>query len=203
MHEVLVQMIGELGRAIVERTAHAHVVDRAEVLHVLAQAEAARVRAHRNAELRREQEHRQHLVDAADAARVDLAVVDGLGLHQLLEDHAVRGVLTGRDADRRDRAPDGRVAEHVVGTRRLLDPAQVERLEVAHARDRLVDVPHLVGVGHERKVADLLAHHLAAADVAGEVEPDLGLEAAPAVGERLPAQVAHLLLVCSRANPPT
>ena len=104
---------------------------------------------------------------------------------QLLEHDAVGRVLAGRDADRRDRAADGRVPEHVVGAGRLLDPAQAERLEVAHPRDRLVDVPHLVGVGHEREVADLLAHHLAAADVAGDVEADLGLEAAPAVGERL------------------
>ena len=157
------------------------------MLHVLAQPEAPGVRAHRHAELRREQQHRQHFVHPAEPARVDLAVVDGLRLHQLLEDHAVGRVLTGRDPDRCDRSADGRVTEHVVGTRRLLDPPQVERREVPHPRDRLVDVPHLVGVGHEREVADLLADHLAAADVAGDVEADLGLEAAPAVGEGLPA----------------
>ena len=197
---MLVQVVGELGGAIVERAAHAHVVDRAEMLHVLAESQPARVRTHGHTELRGEEQDRQDLVDAADPARVDLAIVDGLGLHELLEDHAVGRVLTGRHAHGRDRAADGRVAEHVVGTRRLLDPAKVERLEVLHARDRLVDVPHLIGVGHQRQVADLLAHHLAPADVARDVEAHLGLEAAPAVGERLAAEVAHLLLAV--AEPP-
>ena len=166
-------------------------------------AEAAGVRAHRHAELRREQQHREHLVDAAEPARVDLAVVDRLGLQQLLEHDAVRRVLTGRDADRRDRAPDRGVAEHVVGARRLLDPPQAERLEVPHPLDRLPDVPHLVGVGHQRQVADLLAHHLAAPDVGRDVDADLRLEAPPAVGERGAAQVAHLRPRGSRASRPT
>ena len=141
-----------------------------------------------------QQEHREHLVHAAQPARVDLAVVDRAGLQELLEDDAVRGVLAGRHADRCDRAPDRRVPEDVVGARRLLDPAEVERLQVPHPLDRLTDVPHLVRVGHERQVPDLLPHHLAAPDVGRDVDTDLGLEAPPPVGQCGARQVAHLRL---------
>ena len=73
------------------------------------------------------QDHGEVLVDAAQPAAVDLAEADRLGLQQLLEDHAVGGVLAGRHADRRDRPGDRRVAQHVVRAGRLLDPPQVER----------------------------------------------------------------------------
>ena len=44
------------------------VVEDREVLHILAQPDAAGVRAYRHAELRRHQQHRQDLVDAAEPA---------------------------------------------------------------------------------------------------------------------------------------
>ena len=46
------------------------------------------------------QQHREHLVDAAEPARVDLADGDRLGLEELLEHDPVVDVLAGRDADR-------------------------------------------------------------------------------------------------------
>ena len=84
--------------------------------------------------------------------------------------------------------------EDVVGTCRLLDPAEVEWLQVLHPLDRLTDVPHLVRVGHERKVPDLLSHQLAAPDIGRDVDADLGLEAPPPVGQCGARQVAHLRL---------
>ena len=57
-----------------------------------------------------------------ESRRVELAEVDGLGLEQLLEEHAVHAVLAGRDTDRGHGRTDRRVAENVVGTGRLLDP---------------------------------------------------------------------------------
>ena len=55
-------------------------------------------------------------------------------LEELLEDHAVLHVLARRDADRRDLATDARVAEHIVGARRLLDPPRVVRAQHAASR---------------------------------------------------------------------
>jgi hypothetical protein len=127
VQEVLVQVVGVLGGAVGERAADAQVVDDRDVLHVLAQPDAAGVRAHRHATGRGQQQHRQHLVEPAEATRVDLRVVDRLGLQQLLEDQPVGRVLTGGDAHRAHAAADGCVTEHVVGVRRLLDPAQPER----------------------------------------------------------------------------
>ena len=112
---------------------HGDVVEHREVLDELAEADAAGVRAHRHAELRGHQDDGEVFVHAAEPAAVDLAEADRAGLQQLLEDHAIRAVLAGRDADRRDGPRDRRVSEHVVRTRRLLDPPQVE---VRRARGR-------------------------------------------------------------------
>ena len=121
------------------------------MLDVLAEADAAGVRADGDAVLGRHQHDREHLVHAADAAGVDLADVDRLRLEELLEDDAVLDDLPGRDPDRRDRLPDPRVTEDVVGARRLLDPPGVELREHAHRRDRLVHAPDLVRVHHQRR----------------------------------------------------
>src|SRR5207248_677069 len=93
------------------------------------------------------------LIHAAEAARVDLAEADRLRLQELLEDDAVLAVLAGRDADRRDRLRDRRVAEHVVGAGGLLDPVRIEFGEALDVRDRLADVPDLIRVEHELALA--------------------------------------------------
>ena len=115
-------MVDPFDEAIIERAAHGDVVEHREVLDVLAEPDAAGVRTDRNPELRREEEHGERFVHSPDPAGVQLAHVDGVGLEQLLEDDAVLDVLSGRDADRRDLAPDARVTQDVVGARRLLDP---------------------------------------------------------------------------------
>src|SRR5439155_21520026 len=75
IHEVLVQVIDELGHAIVHAAGNGEVVEHREVLHQFAQPDATRVGANRHAELRRHQNHRQILVHAAEPATIDLAEV--------------------------------------------------------------------------------------------------------------------------------
>src|SRR5215204_3030709 len=91
--EVLVQVVYELDAPAFRRAAHRDVIEDREVLHILAEADAARVRADGHAELLGHEQHGQHLVDAAEAATVDLAEADGPGLQELLEHDAVVAVL--------------------------------------------------------------------------------------------------------------
>src|SRR5690242_11479972 len=63
LDEVLVQVVDELARAVLEGAGHRDVVEEGEMLHVLAEAYPAGVWADRHAELRRQQQHSQHLVD--------------------------------------------------------------------------------------------------------------------------------------------
>ena len=104
-------------------------------------------------------------------------------------------MLAGGHADGPHAAADSRVAEHVVGVGGFLDPPQAGRGELVGPVDGLADVPHLVGVGHQLAVvADLLAHHLAAAAVGRHVDAHLGLEAGPPVAQRGLAAPAHFVL---------
>src|SRR5689334_13516318 len=165
------------------------------MLHVLAQTHTAGVRTHGNAELRRHQHYREHFVHAAEATAVDLTKSNRLRLHQLLEDHAILALLAGRDADRRDGFGDPRVAQHVVGARRLLDPPWIEPRELAHVLDCLVDVPHLIRVEHQLALlADRLAHDLQATLVVLQVATDLDLEVRPPLLDTLTTQLADLLV---------
>ena len=131
--EVLVQVIDVFDHASFHRPGHGDVVEHRQMLHVLAQADAAGVRTHRDAELRREQDHGEVLVHAAEAAAVDLTEVDGARLQQLLEHDAVRAVLARGDADAQlaHRLRDRRMPQHVVRARRLLDPPGIERRQLA------------------------------------------------------------------------
>ena len=150
--EMLVQVVDVLAHAVVERGAHGDVIEDRQVLHVLAQPHAAGVRADRHAELGGHQQHGDHLVDAAQAAAVDLAEVDRTRLEQLLEHDAVLHVLAGRNANRRDCLAYALVSEHVVGAGRLFDPPWVDLAQDLHGGDRLVHSPHLVGVEHETEL---------------------------------------------------
>src|SRR5258706_4060253 len=100
--EVLVQMVDVLAHAVLEAAAHGNVVEDGEVLDVLAEADAAGMRADRHAELCRHQQDRQHFVDAAHAATVDLQEADGVGLEELLQGDAVLAALRGSDSARCD-----------------------------------------------------------------------------------------------------
>ena len=194
--EVLVQMVDVLDHPAVERARHAHVVDDREVLHELAQADAAGMRADRHAELGGHEQHGEHLVHAAQPARVDLAHRDRLCLQQLLEHHPVVDVLAGCDADRGHAPGDRRVPQDVVRAGRLLDPVRVELPQALHPRDRLVDTPALVGVDRQDPIGtDLLAHDARPASVVVDVGADLELEGGPPFGQRLAAQAPDLVVV--------
>lgn len=73
--------------------------------------------------LLRHEQHGHDLVDAAESAGVDLAVVDGAGLEQLLEHDAVLAVLARGDSDavRLESLSDGCVAEDVIWRGWLFD----------------------------------------------------------------------------------
>src|SRR5690242_15873050 len=110
--EMFVQVVDELAHAVVEGGAYGDVVEHRHVLRVLAEADAAGVRTDRHAELRGEQDDREHLVHAAEPAAVELADVDRSGLQQLLEDDAVLHVLARGDPHRCDSVADALVAEN-------------------------------------------------------------------------------------------
>src|SRR5581483_676935 len=194
--EVLVQVIDVLDVAIVDGPADRDVVEHREMLDHLAEADAARVRAHRHAELRREQQDRDVLVDATDAARVDLDDVQGAGLQHLLEQDPVVPVLATRDADRRDGAADRGVAEDVVGRGRLFHPVRVELPERPDPLDGLVHAPDLVGVDRDPDVgADRLPHEAQPPLVVAAIGADLELDEVEAFGHRLAAEADKLGVV--------
>src|SRR3546814_3592651 len=64
-------------------------IDHREVLDIFAQAHAAGVRADRQIVFRGHQQHREHFVDAAQPARVELDHVDRAFGHELFEHDAV------------------------------------------------------------------------------------------------------------------
>src|SRR5207244_8532342 len=68
--EVLVQMVDVLDHPTGQVAADRDVIEDRQVLDELAQAHAARVRADGDTEAGRQQQHRQHFVDAAQAGRV-------------------------------------------------------------------------------------------------------------------------------------
>ena len=146
------------------------------------------MRAHRHAELRRQQEDRQDLVEPTETAGVELAEADGFRLEQLLEDDAVLAVLAGGDLNWRDRARDRGMAQHVVGAGRLLDPVRIELGEQLHVGDGVAHLPDLVRVHHQAAVrADLLAHDPGPAHVVLDLLADLHLHVGPAGGDGLAA----------------
>jgi hypothetical protein len=195
LDEVLVEVVDELDHASILAAGDGDEVEHREVLHGFAEADAAGVRAHGYAELRRQQEDRDVLVDPGHAGRVDLEDLEGVRLQELLEHDAVGHVLAGRDRDRGDAARDGRVAEDVVGTRRLLDPGDVVRSESRHPVDRLGDVPALVRVDRD---ADVRTHRVPgdgeATDVVLHSTADLELHLREAVRDGLPTEAVELLV---------
>ena len=99
---------------------------------------------------------------AAEPAGVDLAVVDRVGLQQLLEQHLVRAVLAGGDT--RSARPRGGSRRGRARRRGSSAPRSSAGRNGSRCRIHSIacgDVPHLVGVGHQLALAaDLLAHHL-------------------------------------------
>src|SRR5579859_7313691 len=108
---MLVKVIDVLDHPVVERSAAGDVVPDVQMLNILAEAHAASVGTDGDAELFGHEVDGQRLVDAAEAAGVEVAELHPAGLHELLEDNAILAVLARRDADaqRVERLRDGRV----------------------------------------------------------------------------------------------
>ena len=94
--EVLMQVVNKLQQPVLERGAHAHVIEDRQMLHIFAEADTPGVRAHRNSELLGHQKHGKNLVHSTQTATVDLTERDRFGLQQLLEDDTVLAILTCR-----------------------------------------------------------------------------------------------------------
>ena len=113
-----------------------------QVDHILAQADTSRMGADGDAKpvmhrsmrrrqtttvtahsLRSHQEHAENLADTSETAGVNLKNVDGLGLEQLFEDHAIVGMLPRRDPDPvgLQGLADCGVSKGIVRSRGLLD----------------------------------------------------------------------------------
>jgi len=117
--------------------------------------------------------------DAAGEHDVRLHDVDAAAQHEVARLGEAPHHLARSEPQRR-RRPQPRVALHVAGRQRLLEPVHAERLERAGARDRLRDVPRpravaghppaVVGVDHDlHRRADRLAHRRDDRDVVAPV----------------------------------
>ena len=190
------QVVHVLDHHLIEAPADRDVVEDGQMLHVLTQADAAGMRADRHPEVRRQQQNRDHLVDTAKAACVDLAKAHGPGLKELLEHHPVMDVLSGSHPDRGDLTGDRRVPEHIVRAGRLFDPQRRELRQTAHVADGLVNIPDLISVEEQVPVgAEFRMQQRGAAEVVVNVGANLQLEVPPAASDSLPRQGTQLVVV--------
>src|SRR5882672_2137858 len=170
------------------------------MLHTLAQADPASVRADRNLELCRHQQHRQIFVDPRKPAAVDLNYVHRARLHELLEHHPVVAVLAGRDPHRGNFSANAGVSEDVVWTGWFFHPPWIYFGQFQRTPDCLLDIPSLIGIHHELVSGpNFRAHQASPTKIVGGIATDLQLEMCPAQGQSLPAERTNL--VVAKANP--
>src|SRR5206468_9336244 len=87
------------------------------------------------------------------------------------------------------------MSKNIVGARRLLDPPEIEALQLAHARDRLLHFPLLVGVDHElARRTDLRADRGKATDIVFRRAAYLDFEMPPTLRERLATEFTNVLV---------
>src|SRR5215472_16783522 len=97
--EVLVQMINELNDTVFQRARYRQVVKDRKMLHVLTKADTSSVRAYWDPEFCCHQNNGKVFIDTGDTAAVDLAYIDRVCLHQLLEHHPIMAMFTGCDSN--------------------------------------------------------------------------------------------------------
>jgi len=97
MQKVLMQMIHILQHTL--PPTNNHIINSAEMLRVFRESYAAAMGYDRDTEFCGYEEDGEDFVDAADAAGVDLADVDGAGLDELLEHYAVLAHFACGNAD--------------------------------------------------------------------------------------------------------
>ncbi len=104
-------------------------------------------------------------------------------------------MLSGRHADRGDLPTDSSVTQDVVGTGGLLDPERIETAQLVDSVNRLLDIPGLVGVDHQKAVrSDLVADQRGAAGILGAGRPNLHFEGVPASGHSLTTESLYPLV---------
>src|SRR5437588_4140942 len=117
------------------------------------------MRADWDTELCRHQKNRQDFVYSANAAGIDLAGADSVGLKELLEDDTILHMLAGGNTDWRNCSCNGSMTKNIVWTGRLLNPERIEGCQVLHCGNRFGYLPYLVCVEHQGALrSDLFAH---------------------------------------------
>ena len=150
------------------------------MLHIFAEADAAGMWADRDAGLVSHQHDRDHFIDARQAARINLAESNRLRLKELFEHHLVVRMLAGCELNRCDLPGDFLMAQHIIRARRFFHPVNIVRRDCLDGRDRLINVPDLIGVDAEFYVlAERLTEERAAAHIGGEIAANLDLEMPP------------------------
>lgn len=195
--------------------------------NILAESYAACMRADRDAKLSCHEQDAQDFAHSRQTARVNLADVDRLRLHQLLEHHPVVRVLSRRDTDteRAERLAHSSMAQNIIRRRRFLYKPRTQRFsELRHILDCLRDVPDLVGVNHEhtagracvlacecravrvargesrrevRGVVDYGADDFSAPNVGGDVGADLHFEVVEALRDGLFGESRYFFVAVS------
>ena len=122
-----------------------HIINRAQMLRIFRQPNTARMWHNRDTEFLCHQEDGEDFVDAAHAAGVDLADVDGARGEELLKDYAILTHFAGGDADAvgAESFSDSFVAEDVVGGGGFFDEPGFEFFEMLHVGDCFGDGPNL------------------------------------------------------------
>ena len=114
------------------------------------------------------EKYAQNFADTCQTAGIDLTYINGIGLQELLENHAIVGMLAGRNANpmRLQCLANCSVAKDVVRRSGLFDEPAMDvstlsrekgpaclpglyGLEFLHVVDCLRDIPYLVGINHQ------------------------------------------------------
>ena len=189
-------VIDVFDHAAVHRAGHGHVIEHREVAYGLAQAHAAGVRADGLVELLREQVFEHDLLRTGHAGGVDLHDAEGVRLQILLVQDAALHLLAGGHLDGVNGARNRGVADHVIRAGRLLDPRQIEVVELVDPVDGGGNIPHLVGVHGKTHVgADGFAGLGQATQIVVDVLADLELDLLESLDLGLLLGEGHHLLI--------
>lgn len=161
----------------------ADVINERKMLDVFTETDTTGVGAYRDIELFGHEQDGKDFVDTGNAARVDLAEIDGVCLKELLKDDTVLDMLTGGNSSAGiERLADSGVTQDIVRRGRFLNKVGLELQEIFHPRNSLVHVPDLVSVHHQHTVVtDFLTDQGSATDIRLLVAANLLLK----VGETL------------------
>jgi len=112
VYKVLMEMVHKFEDVTFHRPRDGDIVDQAQVDDIFAEPNATCVWADRYAEFGSHEKDAEDFADTCQTAGIDLAYVNGLGLQELLEDHAIVGMLScgNTDAMRFQRLANGGVA---------------------------------------------------------------------------------------------